>query len=157
MEIQIPIEIRCGNCNEKALVASGDTLTDDSMVTCSSCGARIGPWSTLKKQASDFCAEEIKKKLSDAFGDNFKMNNKETLTDIGTLSGEGCSRECKYEYTRIRKFDDDDRSSGEFIYDECQVLDHFDDWPIGGAYELQWVGGIAKLTKNQNRFYVARS
>jgi hypothetical protein len=72
MEIKIPIEIRCGNCDQKALIAEGDTLTDESIVTCSSCKARIGTWGVVKKQALEFGVAEIKKKLSDGFGDSFK-------------------------------------------------------------------------------------
>lgn len=69
MEIPIPIKIRCGKCNaDNSLVA--DTDSDESIVTCTSCGATLGPLGELKKQAREFGVEEIKKRFRDKFGDS---------------------------------------------------------------------------------------
>ena len=38
--IPIPVEFRCGKCGEKALLAEGDTLTDDTWATRYGAGAR---------------------------------------------------------------------------------------------------------------------
>ncbi len=63
--IPIPVEFRCGKCGEKALLAEGDTLTDDSIVSCTACGANVGRWGDVKQQTLDLSAEEIKKRLKD--------------------------------------------------------------------------------------------
>jgi DNA-directed RNA polymerase subunit RPC12/RpoP len=70
--IPVPIELRCGKCGEKALIAEGDTLTEESMVSCTSCGAKLGKWGEVKQQALETSAEQIKKRLKDRFGDAFK-------------------------------------------------------------------------------------
>jgi hypothetical protein len=70
--INIPVEIRCGKCGEKSLEASGDVLTDESIVTCKACGATVGKWGDVKQQALEASGKEIKKRLKDALGDSFK-------------------------------------------------------------------------------------
>jgi DNA-directed RNA polymerase subunit N (RpoN/RPB10) len=72
MEMKIPVEIRCGSCGQKSLEASGDTLTDDSVVTCTSCGQKVGTWGNVKQHALEASADQIKKRLADALGDSFK-------------------------------------------------------------------------------------
>ncbi len=69
--INLPVEIRCGKCGEKSLEASGDTLTDESVVTCKACGVTVGKWGDVKQHALEASAEEIKKRLNDEFGDSF--------------------------------------------------------------------------------------
>ena len=63
--IPIPVEFCCGNCGEKALLAEVDTLTDDSIVSCTACGANVGRWGDVKQQTLDLSAEELKKRLKD--------------------------------------------------------------------------------------------
>ncbi|PYT79599.1 MAG: hypothetical protein DMG41_38480 [Acidobacteria bacterium] len=68
--VDIPVEIHCAKCGEKSL--STETMQDDSPVTCSNCGARIGCWGDVKKAALQSVAKQIKKKLKDDFGDAFR-------------------------------------------------------------------------------------
>jgi hypothetical protein len=72
--ILIPIELRCGKCGAKALVAEGDgdNPADDALVTCTSCGAASGRWADVRQQALASSTEQIKKRLKDSFGDGFK-------------------------------------------------------------------------------------
>ncbi len=63
--VPIPVEFRCGKCGEKALRAEGDTLTEDSIVSCTACGANVGRWGDVKQQTLDLSAEELKKRLKD--------------------------------------------------------------------------------------------
>lgn len=63
----IPIQIRCSKCNEK-LIAEGEILTDDSIVSCPSCGAKVGTFAEVKKHAGEYGAELIRKRLEDHFG-----------------------------------------------------------------------------------------
>ena len=69
--IPIPVELRCGKCGSKALVAKPD-LTDDSAVTCTACGVEIGRWGDVRKQALESSAEQLKKHLKDSLGDSFR-------------------------------------------------------------------------------------
>ena len=68
--VPIPVELSCGKCGNKALVAEPD-LADDSTVRCTECGTHIGRWGDVKKRALEASAEEIKKRIKDTFGGGF--------------------------------------------------------------------------------------
>ena len=67
--IPIPVELRCGKCGGKTLVAKPD-LADDSVVSCTACGTEMGRWGDVQQKAREATAEEVKKRLKKRFGDS---------------------------------------------------------------------------------------
>ena len=67
----LPIENRCGKCGSSDLVVN-DNPTDESIVTCKRCGAELGSWGELRKHTAEAAADELKKRLKNLLGDNFK-------------------------------------------------------------------------------------
>ena len=68
---QIPVTLQCKKCGDNML-SLPDNPTDDSIVTCKSCGVEVGRWGDIKTGAKNTVKEKVTESIKDIFRDAFK-------------------------------------------------------------------------------------
>jgi transcription elongation factor Elf1 len=74
-EHTIPVTFECKNCGGNTLVLP-DEATDESVVTCKSCGIEVANWGDIKNASVETVKAQIIEDLKDAFSgtDGFKVD-----------------------------------------------------------------------------------
>jgi hypothetical protein len=67
----LPVTIKCRKCGGDMLVLP-DNPTDDSIVTCQSCGIEVGRWGDIKAAALNTVQEKITEDIKGKFRESFK-------------------------------------------------------------------------------------
>jgi len=67
----VSVTMKCLKCGSDKLVLP-DNPTDDSIVTCKSCGVEVGRWGDIKTGAKNTVKEKVTESIKDIFRDAFK-------------------------------------------------------------------------------------
>jgi len=67
----VTVTLKCKKCSGNMLIVP-DNPTDDSIVTCKSCGVEVGRWGDIKTGAKNTVKEKVTESIKDIFRDAFK-------------------------------------------------------------------------------------
>ncbi|QNQ62425.1 hypothetical protein IB024_01300 [Brucella sp. 6810] len=63
---KITFNFKCPKC-EGTVIALPDDPTDESIVTCKSCGVSFGPWGDIKARAMQMAKDNIRSEFKKSF------------------------------------------------------------------------------------------